>query len=113
MNRYSCFFLFFIFLNGFFFSQEVEFLSTDWENPAVFEKGQNQAHAFHVPFSSREAALVNDKNKSENFQLLNGLWKFKWVEIPELVPEGFWKPDYNVKNWEEIKVPSNWQMKGG
>ena len=94
------------------FAQEVEFLPNDWENPAVFEKGQNTPHAFHVPFLTKEAALNNNKSKSECFQLLNGQWKFKWVETPEQVPEGFWNPKYNVKNWDEITVPSNWQMEG-
>jgi beta-galactosidase len=93
-------------------SQEVEFLPDDWENPAVFEKGQNAPHAFHVPFATKEAALKNEPSECENFQLLNGQWKFKWVKTPGEVPEGFWNPDFNVKEWDEITVPSNWQMEG-
>lgn len=95
-----------------FAQEEVEFLPTDWENPAIFEKGQNLPHAFHIPYSSKEDALKDLKYKCENFQLLNGQWKFKWVETPEQVPDGFWNPDFDVKEWAEIKVPSNWQMEG-
>src|SRR6056297_3079099 len=80
-------------------SQEVEFLPNDWENPAVFEKGQTAPHAFHVPFASKEAALENEILECENYQLLNGRWKFKWVETPEEVPAGFWEPDFDVKKW--------------
>jgi len=94
------------------FSQDIEFLQTDWEDPAVFEKGQNAPHAFHVPFASAESAIENNPEASGNFLLLNGPWKFKWVETIEQVPEGFWEPGYNVKDWNEIKVPSNWQMEG-
>lgn len=112
MNRFISLLFFSLFLNGILFSQEVEFNPSDWENPAIFEKGQNLPHAFHVPFSSKEAAVKNLNSKSENFQLLNGKWKFKWVETPELVPEDFWQPDFNVEEWGEIKVPSNWQMEG-
>ncbi len=112
MNRLFAVFLSLFLLNVTVTSQEVEFLPDDWQNPAVFEKGQNAPHAFHVPFASMEAALTNDKTNSNYFQLLNGQWKFKWVETPEQVPEGFWKPDFNVKSWDEIKVPSNWQMEG-
>lgn len=112
MNRYLSFiFLFFFILNS-GISQEVEFNSTDWENPAIFENGQNLPHAFHIPFSSKVEALKNEKSKNENFQLLNGQWKFMWMKTPEQVPEGFWKPDFDVKSWDEIKVPSNWQMEG-
>ncbi|MBT6006897.1 MAG: hypothetical protein HOG79_14355, partial [Prolixibacteraceae bacterium] len=110
MNRFLILGLFTYLLSFPGVSQEVEFSSTDWENPAIFEKGQNLPHAFHTPFSTKDAALKN--KESENFQLLNGQWKFKWVETPEQVPEGFWEPDFNVKNWDEIKVPANWQMEG-
>ncbi|MDD4225212.1 MAG: glycoside hydrolase family 2 TIM barrel-domain containing protein [Mariniphaga sp.] len=112
MKRYL-YLLFFALLPVFFvYSQEPEFIPDDWENPAVFEKGQNAPHAFHVPFSTMPEALANNKSGCKNFQLLNGLWKFKWVETPEKVPEGFWNPKFDVKDWDEIKVPSNWQMEG-
>ncbi|MCA1759230.1 MAG: hypothetical protein LC658_05635, partial [Bacteroidales bacterium] len=82
---FCIFFLFF--LNGIAQSQEVEFLPDDWQNPAVFEKGQTPPRAFHIPYSSKQAALVNRTDRNENFQLLNGMWKFKWVETPDQVPE--------------------------
>ena len=112
MNRYLLALLFCFLISGAVHSQEVEFLQSDWQNPAVFEKGQTAPHAFHVPFSSREAALDNNRESNENFMLLNGKWKFKWVETPGQVPEGFWNPEFDVKQWDEIKVPSNWQMEG-
>ncbi|WP_372950786.1 glycoside hydrolase family 2 TIM barrel-domain containing protein [Mariniphaga sp.] len=107
---FCIFFLFF--LNGVVQSQEVEFLPDDWQNPAVFEKGQVPPRAFHIPFSTKEAALINRPDQNDNFQLLNGMWKFKWVETPEQVPEEFWKPKFDIEEWAEIKVPSNWQMEG-
>ena len=110
MKRFLIFFSSFLFIYQTAKSQEIDFLRTDWENPAVFEKGQNLPHAFHIPFASGLEALK--KKESENFQLLNGQWKFLWVETPEQVPEGFWEPNYNVKSWDEIKVPANWQMEG-
>jgi len=102
--------LIFILISGTLKPQEVEFLTDDWQNPAIFEKGQTLPHAAHIPYSSIEAALKNEDSK--NFQLLNGMWKFKWVETPEQIPNGFWKRNFSTKNWDEIKVPSNWQMEG-
>ena len=104
--------LIFLFVSVFSFAQEVEFSPDDWQNPAVFEKGQNLPHAFHVPYSSRERAVQNLPNKCENYQLLNGMWKFKWVETPSEVPQDFWKKDFDVDEWDEITVPSDWQMEG-
>jgi len=99
-------------MHEFAISQEVEFDSLDWQNPAIFEKGQTVTHAFHVPFSSKKTALKNRISKCDNFQLLNGEWKFKWVETPTQVPENFWQPDFDVESWDKIKVPANWQMEG-
>jgi len=112
MIKKSVVFSLMLFVGGLAMSQQVEFLSTDWEDPSVFEKGQNAPHAFHVPYASAEAALENNPATSTDFQLLNGLWKFMWVETPEQVPEEFWQPGYDVKNWDEIRVPSDWQMEG-
>ena len=56
MNRHIFLLIFLFFLNGFAISQEVEFNETDWQNPAIFEKGQTEPHAFHIPFSSKQAA---------------------------------------------------------
>lgn len=56
MTRYLSLSLLAFLLTNFINSQEVEFIPDDWENPAVFEKGQNLPHAFHVPFASKEAA---------------------------------------------------------
>ena len=81
----------------------MDFSPSDYDNPAVFEKGQNAAHAFHQPYNGDgEASLL----------LLNGNWKFKWVERPDLVPQHFEDPDFSTDNWDEIIVPSNWQMEG-
>lgn len=93
-------------------AQQVEFLPDDWQNPAVFEKGQNPPHAFHVPYSSRERAIQDLPRKCENYQLLNGTWKFLWVEAPDQVPADFWEPDFELNGWNEVTVPSNWQMEG-
>ncbi|HPF52430.1 MAG TPA: glycoside hydrolase family 2 TIM barrel-domain containing protein [Draconibacterium sp.] len=108
------YFIPFIFIFAFLSSsaQEVEFFPDDWQNPAVFEKGQNPSHAFHIPYSSRERAIQNLPNRCENYQLLNGMWKFKWVETPAQVPQDFWLPDFDVEEWDEIAVPSDWQMEG-
>ncbi|MBN1985723.1 MAG: hypothetical protein JW761_05430, partial [Prolixibacteraceae bacterium] len=112
MNRNYLLVSLFIFLNINVTSQEVEFLPTDWQNPAVFEKGQNTPHAFYIPFLSKEEALKNKTERNENYRLLNGSWKFKWVETPDQVPDGFWQPGFDVAEWNEIKVPANWQMEG-
>lgn len=93
-------------------AQHVEFSPADWEDPSIFEKGQVAPHTFHVSFSSYEEAVRKPAFESSNLLSLNGAWKFKWVHRPELAPGNFHIKRYRTRGWDEIEVPSNWQMEG-
>lgn len=67
------------------------------ENTEVFEEGQEEGHAYWIP---------------EKSQSLNGTWKFYYANTPEEIPTLFFLPNYNVKRWNTISVPSNWEMQG-
>jgi beta-galactosidase len=110
MNKFFSAFLFACLFSFTAFAQEVEFSPTDWENPAVIDKGQNAPHAFYIPYRVSDDAIKS--KKSSEFILLNGKWKFRLAETPERVPEEFWKPKFKTDDWDEITVPSNWQMEG-
>lgn len=43
---------------------------------------------------------------------LDGDWKFQWIPTPNDVPENFFDVDYADENWDDIPVPSNFQMQG-
>ncbi|MDF7823904.1 glycoside hydrolase family 2 TIM barrel-domain containing protein [Pontiellaceae bacterium B12227] len=83
----------------------------DWETPAITQVNKEPRHATLMPFASMEQASL-DKIQSPFFQSLNGAWKFNWVPVPEKRPMDFFKPDFDVSAWDEIEVPSCWQMKG-
>ena len=93
-------------------AQKFESHQEDWQNPAIFEKGQNPPHAFHIPYSSPENAIQDLPKKCPNYQLLNGYWNFKWVEKTTDIPKDFWEEDHKLEEWDKIMVPSNWQMEG-
>ncbi|MCP4762424.1 MAG: beta-galactosidase, partial [archaeon] len=84
----------------------------DWEIPEMIGKNKEPAHNTLISYPNSEIALENDDNKSPFFLNLNGKWKFNWVKKPADRPIDFFKKDYDVKNWDELKVPSNWQMHG-
>ncbi|HPG41734.1 MAG TPA: hypothetical protein PLP19_20770 [bacterium] len=84
----------------------------DWENPAVFTRGQEEAHTPLAPFNSVEQALGYDKFNSPWLHSLNGEWKFSWFSSPVQAPADFYQPNYNVNTWPTIQVPGNWQMQG-
>jgi len=82
------------------------------ENPDIIAMNKLPARATFFPYNSLDLAINNDESKADNYLLLNGIWKFNWVKSPELRPKDFYKEDYSTKNWNDIKVPSNWEIEG-
>ncbi|WP_242083145.1 glycoside hydrolase family 2 TIM barrel-domain containing protein [Aestuariivivens sediminis] len=82
------------------------------ENPEIFSRNKLAARASFFPFSSKEMAIKNELANAGNYLLLNGIWKFSWVKSPELRPKNFFLDDFNVDHWDNIKVPSNWELEG-
>ena len=83
-----------------------------WENNKIFAINKEAPHASFFPFKSRDAALINDQEKSDNFLLLNGLWKFDWQRSATTKPKDFYILDFNDSNWQQIPVPGNWETEG-
>jgi beta-galactosidase len=84
----------------------------DWENPGIISYNKQDAHASLVPCPDVESALQFDKLASGNIMMLNGPWKFYWSADTKDRPLDFYLPDYNDTGWDDIEVPSNWQLKG-
>ncbi len=84
----------------------------DWENPAVISRNTERPHATLTPYINEATALKFERTASPYFKLLNGTWKFKWVQNPSKVPGDFFQPNTNTTNWDNIAVPSNWQVVG-
>ena len=87
-----------------------ELSGNDWENPAVFAVNKEAPHTAFVPFPDKDSAIENDRKKSIYCQSLNGSWKFNWSKKPADRPRDFYKPDFDVSQWKDIPVPSNWQL---
>lgn len=84
----------------------------DWENPGMFQQNREDPHATLISFEDELSALDGIKEKSPNYLSLDGIWKFHWVKSPDERPFWFFKDDYDIRDWDDIEVPSNWQMKG-
>ncbi len=84
----------------------------DWENAAVFRINKEPARATFIPFETVEQARTLERAKSPYYRSLNGYWKFHWSPDPQSRPADFYKPEFSVNDWDEIPVPSNWQMQG-
>ena len=96
-----------------YFDTHAQILDSFIQNPSVVEINKLPPRSsFFFPFESLDIAKVDNEKKSERYISLNGKWFFNWSKNPSERPQNFYQNNYNVKNWNLIDVPSNWQMKG-
>ncbi|HHW00170.1 MAG TPA: DUF4981 domain-containing protein [Clostridiaceae bacterium] len=65
-----------------------------------------------IPYNDARSAMAGERGMSPYFLLLNGRYKFKYLEHPAYIPHGFYCEDYDDNSWDSIPVPSNWQLHG-
>lgn len=87
-------------------------LFDDIENPAVTGRNKLPPKAFSIPYATVDQAFQNSWNASPYFTSLNGMWHFKFSERLGERPENFFSEDFNYTGWNQIPVPSNWEMLG-
>lgn len=102
----------FIFICCTLTSQAQLITGNDWENEQVIGINKEPARATFIPYKSLEKALKGDRYDSEYLKLLHGNWQFNWSPAPDQRPVDFYTEDYDVSSWDQIEVPSNWQLKG-
>ena len=87
------------------------FAQVDWENELVFERNKLASRVSSYSYESLEDALLDNRENSRAISL-NGRWKFHFVEDDSKRPTNFNEPDFHPELWEEIVVPSNWELQG-
>ncbi len=91
---------------------ETKNAALDWENQEVLQIGNEKPHVQFHAYPSEKLAKTYDRCKSPWYALLNGDWKFNFVEKPADRPIDFYKENFDATKWNTITVPSNWEMKG-
>lgn len=84
----------------------------DWEDPGVYAINKETPRAWFIPFSEDGTKVVGDIFNSDVLRSLNGEWKFHLAVNPSERPYYFFKNDYDVREWDVIEVPSNWEVVG-
>jgi beta-galactosidase len=91
---------------------QVDASRPDWENPAVFAIGKLPARASGFPYESASKAVAGRMAESGRFVSLDGPWKFAFSPSADGAPKDFFRSDFDVSGWKEIKVPADWQAEG-
>ena len=76
-------------------------IKENWQDPSVFAVNK-MAPRF----------VYRDETPQKNFLHLNGVWRFNYAECPAMRPADFYKLNYDDANWDEISVPSVWELNG-
>jgi beta-galactosidase/beta-glucuronidase len=70
----------------------------EWQDPTIVERGREPMHVpIDVPGSIRS---------------LDGPWRFRWAPSPLEAADGFEAEDFDDADWEQVAVPSHWQLIG-
>ena len=83
-----------------------------YENLSVLHENTMPVRAYYIPASGRMDNLVERREKSDRMQLLNGTWKFQYFNSIYDIQDSFFEKNYDTENFDEIQVPSVWQMAG-
>lgn len=83
-----------------------------YENLNVLHENTMPARAYYIPASKRMDNLVEHREESDRMQLLNGTWKFQYFNSIYDIKDSFFEKNYDTENFDEIQVPSVWQMAG-
>ena len=83
-----------------------------YENLSVLHENTMPARAYYIPASRRMDNLVEHREESDRMQLLNGTWKFQYFNSIYDIKDSFFEKNYDTDNFDEIQVPSVWQMAG-
>ncbi len=83
-----------------------------YEDLNVMHHKTMPARTYYIPASVRMNDLVEHRERSDRFQLLNGEWKFQYYNSIYDVTESFYEKGYDVSGFDQVTVPGVWQMDG-
>lgn len=99
-------------LGGFSYGPMEAPTGKEWESPENLALNKEQPHAYIFPFQDVESARKVLPENSKFWQSLDGDWKFNWAPDPDSRPKDFYKTEFDVSGWDNIPVPSSWNIYG-
>ncbi len=83
-----------------------------YEDLEMLHDNAMPTRAYYIPASIRKDDLVENRESSDRFQLLNGEWNFKYYKSIYDVKDAFYLNDYDTSEFDKATVPGVWQMAG-
>jgi beta-galactosidase len=83
-----------------------------WNDVDVIRINAEAPRASYIAYPDIRAARSRDLANNSRYLSLNGTWKFRYVDTPGARPQGFENESFDVTDWDDIAVPSNWERHG-
>ncbi|TXH22376.1 MAG: DUF4981 domain-containing protein [Chitinophagaceae bacterium] len=99
-------------LTGFKYADEKSPVGDEWNSPQQLALNKEQPKAYFFPFQDVNAARKVLPENSTFWKSLNGTWKFHFAKNPDERPKDFYQTNYDVSGWDQIPVPSSWNIYG-
>ena len=87
-------------------------IAAAWHNPAVNQENREARRANFLAFESEQTARVGQKEASQRYLSMEGMWRFRFVKNHQDAPEGFWAVNYDDAQWEDFPVPGLFELNG-
>ena len=83
-----------------------------YENLHVLHENTLPNRSYYIPASNAMHNLVEHREESDRFQLLNGDWKFRYYDSIYDLQDKFYETTYDVSEFDTVVVPGMWQNYG-
>lgn len=89
-----------------------------YENLNILHENTMPNRSYYIPMGNNVSTgnnlpnLVEHREHSDRFELLNGTWQFRYYESIYDLQEEFFKPDADLGSFKPLPVPSCWQNHG-
>ena len=83
-----------------------------YEDLSILHDNTMPMRSYYIPASQKMNTLIEHREDSDRFQLLNGVWKFQYYKSVYDLKEAFYRTSFNTKDFDDITVPGVWQIAG-
>ena len=89
-------------------SQELPY----WKDVNVVAVNKEAPRSAFMSYNNASNASTMEYENSPYYYLLNGTWKFYFVDAYKKLPANITDVNVNLSGWSDIQVPGNWEMQG-
>jgi Beta-galactosidase/beta-glucuronidase len=83
-----------------------------WQDESVVAVNKEYPRTAFMSYGDLASAKLGKFENSAYYQLLNGTWKFYYVDGYKQLPSNITDASVDVASWHDIKVPGNWEIQG-